>query len=51
MLSLHVAGHFEESITFLRLVAAASFRLPLVLVGVGPMSVLSVLSLLSTERP
>ena len=51
MLSLHVAGYPEESITSLRLVVMASSRLPLVSVGVGLMSVLSMLSPLSTERP
>ena len=42
VLSLHVAGHPEESITFLRLVVVASSRLPLVLVGVSLISVLSI---------
>ena len=50
MLSLHVAGHPEESITFLRLMVVASSGLFLVSVGVGLMLVLSMLSPLSTER-
>ena len=43
VLSLHVVGYPEESITFLRLVGVASSRLSLVSVGVGLMSVLSML--------
>ena len=50
MLSLHVAGHPEESIILLRLIAVASYRLGLVSVGVGLMSVLSMLSPLPMER-
>ena len=51
VLSLHVVGYPEESIIILRLVVAASSRLTLFSVGVGLMSVLSMLSPLSTERP
>ena len=50
VLSLHVAGHPEESIILLRLIVVASYRLGLVSVGVGLMSVLSMLSPLPTER-
>ena len=49
VLSLHVVGYPDKSITFLRLVVVASSRLPLVSVGVGLMSVLSMLSPLSRE--
>ena len=51
VLSLHVVGYPEESIIILRLVVVASSRLTLFSVGVGLMSVLSMLSPLSTERP
>ena len=51
VLSMHVAGHPEESITLLRLMVLASFRLLLVLEGVfSLMSVLSMLRPLPTER-
>ena len=50
VLSLHVAGHADESVTFLRLMVVASSRLPRVSEGVGLMSGLSMLSHLSTER-
>ena len=46
MLSLHVVSYPEESITFLNLVVVASSRLPLISVGAGLMSVLSMPSLL-----
>ena len=51
VLSLYVAGYLEESFTFLRPVVVVSSRLSLVSVGIGLMSVLSMLSPLSTERP
>ena len=50
VLSLHVAGHLEESITLLRLMMVVSSRLLLVLEGVGLMPVISMLDPLSTER-
>ena len=45
--SSYVADYLEESITFLRLLVGASSSSPLFSVGVGPMSVLSMLSPLS----
>ena len=45
--SSYVAGYPEESIPFLRLLVGASSSSPLFSVGVGPMSVLSMLSSLS----
>ena len=50
VLSLHVVGHPEESITFLRLMVAVSSRLFLVPEGVGLMPVISVLSPLYAEH-
>ena len=50
VLFLHVAGHPEKSITLLRLMVVASSRLFLIPVGVGLMSVLSMLSPLSAKR-
>ena len=44
MLSLHVAGHPEESITLPRLMVVTSSRLFLVSVGIGLMFVISMLS-------
>ena len=51
VLSMHVAGHPEESITLLRLIVMASSRLLLNLERAGLMPMLSMLSPLSTERP
>ena len=48
--SLYVAGYPEESIPFLRLLVVPSSSSPLFWVGIGPMSVLSMLSPLFTER-
>ena len=50
VISLHVAGHPEESSTLLHLMLVASSRLLLVSEGVGLMSVLSMLSPLSMEH-
>ena len=50
MISMHVAGHPEESITLLRLMVVASSQLLLIIEGVDLMPVLSMLSPFSTER-
>ena len=50
VLSLHVVGHPEESITFLRLMVAVSSKLFLVSEGIGLIPVISVHSPLYSER-
>ena len=50
MLSMHVAGHPEESIILLRSMVVTSYRLLLVVERVGLMPVLSILGPLSTKR-
>ena len=47
---MHVAGHPEKSITFLRLMVVASSRLLLVSEEVSLMPVISMLISFSTER-